>query len=225
MSQEWNSNSTGDENVQDLGAEASASPVDSGTGRKFIRANSSTLTLVLAFATAVGLLYLLGLHNRPRAADANTAQHDAKRDAVINDLLKNTNTQANVKSFYDDTNRIIALVDGFCNTEPKSVDLDGNPFSHHEDAAPVQDTTSHAAPVVSSDDPNLRRVSEEFSAFKVQTVMTGASPAAIVNDQIVTIGSTLGSFNVLDIKPDHLVLGWQDKKFTLPVGGQQLKNH
>ena len=117
------------------------------------------------------------------------------------------------------------MLDGYFNRVAKPLTLSDNPFEHPEAAPPEYGKSNSAEPAVQSVDPRLHELSEEFNTFKVQTVMMGNPPAAIVSDQMVTPGSSLGSFTVLEIKSDHLVLGWQDKKFTLKVGGAQMNKH
>lgn len=226
MTQEWNNNG-GEEDLQALGAEPSSPPPEpaSGSGRK-LKVNTSTLTLLLAFGTAVALLYLLGLHNKPKPASASAQAKSAGAQKALVDFLKDAKAKEDAAALFKDTEKLIKLVGVYFDNAKKPVELGDNPFGHPEAPAPAQATgpITPATPV-ETEDPDLRRVSREFEGLKVQLVMTGEHPAAIVNGKEVTIGSALEEFTVLDIRPDHLVLGWKDKKFTLPAaappGNQQ----
>jgi len=222
--QEWNNNQGGEEDPQALGGDSAASE-GGGSGRK-LNFNTSTLTLVMAFATAVVMLYLLGLHNKPKAATAGEIQKKSQQEALINEMLNNGDAQKNVKDLFKGTEALITMLDGYFNRVAKPLVLNDNPFEHPEPTIADDGSKSSATePSTPAVDPRLHELSEEFNTFKVQTVMMGNPPAAIVSDQMVTPGSALGSFTVIEIKSDHLVLGWQDKKFTLKVGGAQMNKH
>ncbi|MBL8876692.1 MAG: hypothetical protein JNM86_12930 [Phycisphaerae bacterium] len=63
-----------------------------------------------------------------------------------------------------------------------------------------------------------RKLAEEFTGFKLGSIMKGRVPIARINDELVRVGDQVGeSFKVAEIRPTSVTLEADGKKFTLEL--------
>jgi hypothetical protein len=184
------------------------------------KVNNSTLALFAAFAAALIVLYLLGLQNKPRQASAEDLAKQAAVTSAIDDMLQHTEKGAKIDKFLSDTGRLVQLILGAMGN--KTIDtgeLPGNPFEREEVVSVVHtEGPQIVLPSDRSQQERLRLMAEEFSKLKVQMVITGSRPAAMINNQLVTVGATVGEFfKVTEIQASHVVLSNGEKAFVLKV--------
>lgn len=208
MTEEWNKNNdAGDDDVQiplGTGAGESAGSDAGYTDGIKPKINNSTLALFAAFAAALIVLYLLGLQNKPRPAGAQ--QQDATNlvGKYINSHGEGTTLPG------DDIAKLRQTIDKSLDNATPSSPLAGNPFAQ----APVR-VDSGPAPVAAN--PDARDVAVEFSTLNVQTIMFGRTPMAMINGQLVTPGTQLGSFLVSEIQPNAVLLKYKDASYKLEL--------
>jgi hypothetical protein len=66
-----------------------------------------------------------------------------------------------------------------------------------------------------------RKLTEEFSTFKLGSIMKGRVPLARINDELVRVGDLVGeSFKVVSIQPLNVTLEADGKKFTLELADE-----
>ncbi|HSV16481.1 MAG TPA: hypothetical protein VLI90_19620 [Tepidisphaeraceae bacterium] len=216
MSQQWKESTTGgDDDVQmPLGVGGDITPPEEYSESKGPRFNSSTLTLVAAFATAMGVLYLLGLQNKPRTASAEDDKVRQKIDERIQELVRSKTGQDGAGK--RGTAWLIEMLNRYFEASNKVVDLSRNPFEHEVTATvaepPPGPREGPVLPPAASKE--LLDATMAYQGFRLQMVMTGSNPAALVSDsgtdQMVKVGSHLKMWEVLSIDPGRLVLRFKD---------------
>ncbi len=170
MSQQWkNSETGGDDDVQvPLGTGEGAAPEEMYVEKK-PRMNSSTLTLFAAFAAALVALYLLGLQNKPRHANAEKIKAQEATSIRIDELSQQWGESAS--GLQGDIQRLVSILTKYLGTrQEESLDIGGNPFEREVAQSPFVGTTT-AAPIIpanTKDATELREVAEIFNSLKLQ---------------------------------------------------------
>jgi hypothetical protein len=230
MSQQWNANNPApEEEVQmPLGAGEQGAPAEefagSGSASR-LKVNTSTIALIAAFAAALVVLYLLGLQNKPRAASAQEQKHAQELEEKINHMLNSKQDQQKVGDFLRDTPKLLERLNNYFDSGATTQDLPGNPFEH-ESARPAE-TAPGAKPLIThpGDDPEKTRrllaISEELGALKVTAIFVGNPSAALINNHMVTVGSSFKYLKVTSIQSDRVLLSADGDTYELKVAGQQ----
>jgi hypothetical protein len=221
MSQQWKTE--GEDDVQmPLGTGESAVGEESyGEGRP--KVNTSTVALFAAFAAALAVLYLLGLQNKPRAASAEDQARQAQITASIESVLsRSTTSRPGATSLLSDTDRLVQLIRNALVQHAGQVEISENPFERDVVRPVFSNSPLTQAMPVSGDAGKIRRLAEEFQKLKLQMVMLGPRPAAMVNDRMVTVGAKLGSFTISDIQQNKVLLTADEGTYELK--GKQLNS-
>ena len=225
MSQQLHHDPLSEDDAQmPLGTGADGAPAEDYVESK-PRVNSSTLALVGAFAAALVVLYLLGLQNKPRAAVADN--HDLEIAARIDAIIGKKNEQDKMGNFFDATSRLIAKLQDRFDNRKTTFDLTGNPFEHEvpkpPPALPVIDPVDLTPSRGPTEDPAikaaraalLRQVAADYDSLKLDAIMLGSSPIALINKRSVTIGDKLGHLTIQDIQEGQVLLSFEDQVFRL----------
>ena len=226
MSQEWKEPAVGDDVQMPLGAGGDAAPAENYAPPRQ-RFNTSTLALAAAFAAALTVLYFLGLQNKPRTATAADLAKAQETNIKIEKWLNDKEGQKGVRQLGDG---LLQRLQGYFGTRAAAMELAGNPFEHQVPKAPEPvavldpELPLPPPPVVEVEDPVLKEVAREFAGLKLQMVMLGANPAAMINNQMATVGTKLGHLSVTDIQSDRVLLSYENKTgekkvFALTVNG------
>jgi hypothetical protein len=219
MSQQWKTESADDDVQMPLGTG------DAGGGEESYAAprqkvNTSTLALFAAFAAGLIVLYLLGLQNKPRAASAEDQAKQAAVASAIEEMLsKNSQSGAQVRSFLNDTGKLLELIRHYLEPRDDGFDLPGNPFERDQPRA-VAAAPGEPPPIIPADDNEariLRETAEEFAKLKLQSVIIGARPAALITGKMVTVGAKFGHLAVTDIQAGRVLLSDGKRTFELKV--------
>lgn len=221
MTQQWNMQNPGEDDVQmPLGVSNDAGDyVPASTKPKI---GGSTLALVGAFALGLAVIYGLGMHAMPRAASAETVAKQQEVQSAITELLQKNGKAAQIAGLLRDTDKLVAMFYAYLgNDHAKRPELPHDPFANEEvHAAPPPTPGAEAVAIVSTDAveaEKLRKVAETFSSLKLQTVMLGRRPAAMINNNMVTVGGHIGEFTVSDIQNDRVILSYNTSKFELKL--------
>lgn len=225
MSQEWNKDSGMEEEAQiPLGVGDGAAAEESYSAPR-PKVNNSTVALFAAFAAALVVLYLLGLQNKPRSASAEQQARQAAVNSAIEEMLRNSDKKAQVKSFLDDTSKLVELIRNYLEPRADRFDLPANPFERPLGPVAKGPSDFVSQEVVMQDPAEaraLRKLAEEFSSLKLQSTMIGKNSAALINNRLVTAGAKVGSFTVVEIGSGRVVLGGAGKTFELKADSPKM---
>lgn len=189
------------------------------------KVNTSTLALFAAFAAALVVLYLLGLQNKPRTATAEELQRQQRVGTAIDEMLQHTEKGARIGNLLENTSRLVQLLLGALgNKGPENSDLPGNPFERAMVEQVVTGGVEQVLPPDIGEQERLRRMAEDFGKLKLQMVMMGSTPTAMINNQLVTPGAKVGEFfTVSGISPSQVVLSDGKRSFVLKQDGRTLR--
>ncbi len=203
-----------------MSAELQPCQVQAPVARKPKRSGFLTrgsLVLLGVYATGFAALYVLGHSGGPKAAKGEQNLVYAKVDAALNlmeaqpgagELNKRTDAKAIVEEFYTAARQ-------------RQVDrgrLARNPFV-------FKDKAPEAAPVVvpKEVDPKdsvpaeLKAAMAAVKTLKLQSVLVGKCPAALVSNNLVTNGQNIKGWTVTRISPREVELTWKDQKHVLEL--------
>ncbi len=182
--------------------------------------SQGTLLILLVACIAAGSIYAM------KAAQGEIALNPAAKEVearVEQALAKLTNPQAlpqndpllkrNLDDLFRDTAAIIAMFSDDMTQRQVPIEfVQKNPFLVWQPAPTV---VSDAAPV--NDDRGVKKLRNELSRLKVQTIMFSSRPVAVIDGEIVQPGAQLGSFTVKEIKQFSVVLEAAGQIFTLAM--------
>lgn len=199
-----------------VGGDSGASEFGGSEERK-PKVSGSTFVLVGAFASALAVIYLLGLQNKPQSASADVGFDQHKRSAIT-ELLEKNGKADQLKGLFSDTRKLVKMFYSYLGAQKSDVpQLSHDPFGPGEPiAAPVREAVQ-----IVSDNPadaeKLRQVAEQFNTLKLHSVMTGRIPVAMINRSMVQVGSRMGDLKVVAIEPDRVLLSYEKNVFELKL--------
>ena len=188
------------------------------SGRKF---SQSTILIVLVVLIAGASLYLMRATQTNIASDKNAKSLEAKIEQALA-KLSNPNAMAptdpllnkNMNVLFKDTDSIINMFAGDNASRQVPVEyLKKNPFAQAS-MHPVAETDPNAH-ANESDALLERQIQTELKTLRLETVMQGARPIAIINGNMVQPGQTLGRFTVSNITGMAVELQANGKTYQL----------
>jgi hypothetical protein len=217
--EQWNHNS--DEDVQmPLAVGDGGGGAELGGEDRKPKVSGSTFVLFGAFASALAVIYLLGLQNKPQAASADQLAREQHTNSAITELLQKNGKADQLKGLFTDTRKLVKMFYSYLGTQKSEVpQLSHDPFGPAE---PISGPVREAVKIVSEnpeDAEKLRQVAEQFSGLKLHSVMTGRIPVAMINRNMVQVGSRLGDLTVVSIEPDRVLLSYEKNVFELKLSG------
>ena len=220
MSQEWNQDSAGDDDVQmplGTGESSGGSEVAMTDGAARSRFNTSTIALFAAFAAALVVLYLLGLGNKPRSASADQLRLQNDLEEKMSEIIKKNDLNLIDVKLHSTREVLEAFIKQFERIQSVT-ELPMNPFMTEVRATTVSPT--QITTIVPSSDPEvLRKIALEFNGLKLQSVMTNnQKPVAMINNQIVPLRGKIGSFTATAIQTNSVTLSFEDPNYKTPEG-------
>jgi hypothetical protein len=223
--QQWNMQPSGDDDVQmplGLNSESNGEYIPTGEGKP--KVGGSTLALVGAFALGLAVIYGLGMHAKPRAASAETLARQQLVQSAITELLEKNGKAEQVQGLFRDTDKLVAMFYSYLGTDTATRPaLPHDPFANDEARAVAitpSNPNAEAVAIVTTnaaEAEKLRKVAETFNSLKLQTVMLGRKPAAMINNTMLTVGNKIGEFTVADIQNDRVLLTYNASKFELKL--------
>jgi hypothetical protein len=176
-----------------------------------------SLVLLGIYATGFATLYLLGHSGGPKAAKGEQNVVCAKVDAAL-DLM---DAQPNAGELNHQTNAKAIVDDFYTAAKQRQVDrnrLVRNPFVFKE-------KVPETAPVVmpkevepkDSVPAELKAAMEAVKTLRLQSVLIGKCPAALVSNNLVTTGQNIKGWTVSKIAPREVELTWKDQKYVLEL--------
>ena len=183
--------------------------------------NASTFVLVLAFGAAIGAIWLMGVCNKPRQANAMQDDLEAEVARTITVLQENNNAQAQGRSSTDILiNTFRAFLDS---TKQGNSELKKNPFDfdgNHNSSHPANDNnkTETTPPVKLPENDATRRIADIVSEMKLQSVVVmDKNSMAIINNRVVRVGATIEGLTVISIESTRVTLGHDKNTFELKL--------
>jgi len=175
------------------------------------------LLLMGLFAAALVGLYMIHVHAGAGSASAATKDADAKMDGflqTVKDLRKQSDKKVSVAL---DTSKFEAK-----HRQVPLTDLHLNPFRYKPIEAsglPAEAATQPADMVPSPAQDAAKKEAENALAkvkeLKLQSIMSGREPAALIDNNMVGIGQKIAGWTVVDIQPQQVKLKWKDQTHTL----------
>ena len=186
--------------------------------------NGPTFVLFGAFAAALVVIYLLGMQNKPRAASAEQMAHDQQVQSAIQELMTKNGKSGDFHGLFQDTDKLVKMFYSYLGSEREPTpELPHDPFANDEPrevvAAAGNDVVVPATNTIEAE--KLRKVAETFAALKLQSVMLGHVPVAMINNRMVTIGARIDDLTVSAIEADRVLFNYGKNKFELKLANQQ----
>ncbi len=104
-----------------------------------------------------------------------------------------------------------------------------NPFALFPEARPVVDAPQPNKPVASFADrqreARLQKLRTEFDQLRLQTVMNGRRPMAVISGKVVRASDRIGSFTVTSIEPMTVTLTAEGNTYRLSMDQPDLHRH
>jgi hypothetical protein len=188
-----------------------------------------TLLLLIVFVVGAGTLYAMRLskvelHSSKsiKEVEARIEQALAKLDKVESMRKDDPLAAQNLNALFQDTGSIVAMFstdmtqrqvpieyikkDPFVSMLPAATKADGKPDPDNKSARERK-----------------HRIEMEFADLKLQTVMQGRVPVAVISGQFVRTGQTLGSFVVKAIDGMSVTLEADGQPYTLQIQTDDVK--
>jgi hypothetical protein len=177
------------------------------------KVNGPTVVLFGAFAAGLLVIYLLGMQSKPRAASADQLAHEAQVKSAIADLLGKNGKADQLDSLFRDTDKLMKMFHAYFGGEGQETpELAHDPFSNDDK------TETPAGPVViDHPDEKLKKVAETFATLKLQSVMLGRTPIAMVNNRMLTVNSKIGDLTVASIEANRVIFKYGENRFELKL--------
>lgn len=217
MSENWKMNDEDDVQMPlGVGGSDSGGELDFAETKK-TQISSTAMLLIGVFVAGLALIYLLGLQNKPRAAQAGGAA-EAQVNSAIEELLSKAGRQDELKKLFTDTDQLVQMFYHY--PAAPSVEfrqLPGNLFEY--------ETTKSSDPIVSvvtngnaAEQERLRKLAESFAALKLQSIMVSRDGnLAMINNKLLKAGAHIGEFTIVDIEPQRVLLTHGTSKFELKL--------
>lgn len=165
--------------------------------------SQGTMLLIGLLVTSAGALYLMRSTQGEILGTAGS-EVEAKIEQALARLsnphaLSSTDTLAknNVNALFKDTNNIVAMfaIDPSTRQVPLEF-VQKNPFQLSIARAAE---TGSSAPTAVNNDARTRKLEAELKALKLQTIMGGTRPVAVINGELYQPGQQVGSFTIKTI--------------------------
>jgi hypothetical protein len=210
-----------------LGAgEAPQSPLEANTvpaKKSSSAASRSALMILLVLAVAAAALYVMRMTGNVNTTDTEAASAEQQIDQALKSLLKiNERGHGPAPRQRDlDADAVIArFADDPIEKQVGVDELVKNPFEvmlRTEDGTQSAEDKTVAAAKQRAENARLDLLRKELAGYRLQTIMTGASPMAMVSDQVVQVGDQLGSFRVAAIEEMAVTLTVDDNTYHLTM--------
>ena len=193
------------------------------------RSNKSGLILmVLVLAVGGGTLWTMRITGAIGSSNPQLAEAEAKIERALERFLGTKNPDpaqagAALEQLFGDTDRAISVFSD--DPTSKQVDVGNvqkNPFEMFvkppetitATGGTVNDTERQAAE-------RMRQLNTEVSRLVLNSVLVGKEPVAVISDQVVREGQSIGSFTVVSISPKAVELVAGEDRFMLELAEKQ----
>ncbi|MEX2671879.1 MAG: hypothetical protein WD294_07195 [Phycisphaeraceae bacterium] len=205
---------------------------DSGGFEEFAPPKSKSngmLVLVLAVVVGAGALWGMRMAGSGDPVSAPSGEAEQKIEAALARFAGGDDdgdpalaTRHALDVLFRDTDDVIALFsDDPTHNQVGLKELQKNPFKlliTRSDSDGDESGETEVATVDSAErerKERLAKIQQEYKTLKVQSVLTGDPSLAVVNDVVVRVGETVGSFEVTSIGPQGVRMTAEGETFTL----------
>lgn len=212
---------------QDELTEAERLELEAGSGGARNVFGQGAILIAVVVLVAGGVLYGMRLAQGELTTGVNR-QVEARVEATLARLTQPQAMQAddplaqdNLRELFEDTDAIVAMfaTDRTASQVPINY-VQKNPFTLHTPVAKVEEATERKGP--SEEELRAQRrvqLEGEIQNMRLQSVMGGRTPIAIINNEFLREGQEFGSFTVKQISAERLtvILEHQGERFTLSM--------
>ncbi|MCL2648327.1 MAG: hypothetical protein FWD61_15175 [Phycisphaerales bacterium] len=219
--QSWKNEETSEDVQMPLGTSGGDEGAEAYPETPKSKVNGSTLALVGAFAAALAVIYLLGLHNKPRTASAEQVAIESQVHGAITALMQQKDDPKRAQGILKDTDKLLDICQNIFESKVKhSSELQSNPFGEeaYVSASAPKDPIAAARNNDTLEAEQLHQVNETFNGLKLQSVMiSGSHSVAMINNRIIGIGGKFGELTVTAIEPTRVLLSYGENNFELKL--------
>lgn len=188
-----------------------------------------TMMIIGLLVLAGGALYVTRV-TQNNAAIASSGEAEAKVEQALARIgnpqaisPQDSLNKANISALFRDTDSIVAMFSA--DPSARQVPLEyvqKNPFTLYLSRA--ADTTVSASSGA-SDELRLRKLREEIKTLKLQTIMGGPRPVAVINGELYQPGQQVGSFTLKSVSGMKIELesGGEVFALTMEESGKDMK--
>lgn len=189
-----------------------------------------TMMIIGLLVLAGGALYVTRV-TQNNAAIASSGEAEAKVEQALARIgnpqaigPQDALNKANISALFRDTDSIVAMFSA--DPSARQVPLEyvqKNPFTLYLSRA--ADTTVSASSGGAQDAMHLRKLREEIKTLKLQTIMGGPRPVAVINGELYQPGQKVGSFTLKGVSGMNIELESGGEVFTLTMeeSGKDMK--
>jgi hypothetical protein len=153
------------------------------------------------------------MQSKPRAASADQLAHEAQVKSAIADLLGKNGKADQLDSLFRDTDKLMKMFHAYFGGETQEAPgLALDPFSTDEKAE-----VAGPAIMTNVSDEKLKKVAETFATLKLQSVMLGRTPIAMVNNRMLTVNARIGDLTVASIEANRVIFKYGENRFELKL--------
>ena len=197
-----------------------------GLGSKRPKLSQGTMLILVVSVIAAGTLFGMRISQREIVPDAKSQQVEAKIDEALAKISAPTGldksdplNSANLNNLFKDTDDIVSIISTDMTQRQVPIKfIKKNPFVHA-----VYQTVEAASSIDPDAEMNrakrklLEDLQKEFKSLRLQSVMGGARPVAIIDGDLFQPGQTIGSFTVTGIEGLAVKLESSGQTFELKM--------
>ena len=175
-------------------------------------ARAANLVLAGLFIAGMACVYLLSLHDGPARATAQQQAAELQVDSALKRLQKPAKGSAKPEATAQEM--INDLFERVCDRQVPLSNLRGNPFAFVPQAA---------APVLVKDDKTNRMnpataALQRAEALRLQSIVVAENgTAAVISDNLLTVGQKVAGWTVAAIRGRCVVLKWKKLTYVLKM--------
>jgi hypothetical protein len=184
-----------------------------GPGGKFSAINRGTMLLLVVIVLAVGTLYLMRMGHDKLNSGGLAADVEARINAAIDklnssDVTDPANPNKMITEVLDETGPLIRAFEQDTHQQVPIEFVKQNPFhiERSKKIDPVVTTDTSALEAERARERRLKELHKQFEAMRLTSVVLGARPLAIIDNELYQPGSAIGDFKVKSIDELSVVL-------------------
>ncbi len=164
-----------------------------------------TMLILVIFVIAAGTIWGMRVSQRSEGPSKLTQEHEAKIDNALKRLSSASGpahddpiNPANIKKLFKDTDSIVSMF----STDPTKQQVPIDKIKKNPFVLPLFQSTStvdagfDARRSQEADRKHREKLERELEGFDLQSVMNGAMPVAIINNDLLQPGQEIGSFTI-----------------------------
>lgn len=189
--------------------------------------NKSTMLILAVLLIAAGALYAMRLSQGDNKQSEEARKSEAKIEQIMTQLKSaeamggdHSLAKSSIEALMNDAAFIISQLDVDPSKRQVPVEFTKkNPFFIFVDRAADAPTPKIEPDLEAQKQAELiKRLETELSRFRIQSIIpTGPRPVAIIDNKIVQLGETVGSFKIKEIQKLAVVLTAEDRDFILSI--------